>query len=567
MPLPSKSSPVSTHAVVAVGVSHVAAARFASTAGGTEMTAFAFRELPIVDDASEVTANSDRAAALGEVATILNRRDAATLVIPRHLALAKTIKLPVVASAQREKLIAFEAKQSIPFPLDEVFWDYQTGTESEGELEVLVVAAKSAGVREIVEQARAAGMVIDRVVPAGIAMDGLLSGANDGELRVGIGARSTHLLFCTQQTRQLRTLSLAGQTVTRSIADKLDQTLSEAERLKRGVYSGTVELPADTPAGEAIQEAADSFAARLQLEINRSLVTQVRQGGLAAPGTLALTGGGAIMPGLGEHLAAKWSGAVVELDPLAGIEFAAGVESEVMRAGSHRLADLVGAALGGETSGINLAPPELGAARDAKRRRPRWLIAAGLLIGALLLPGVHFNRLADARQTATVELGRRIAPVQALQEQNQRNEAELMRLQTEIAELDDLIQAREAWTTLLADLQTSMLTVGDVWLEGLQVVPLANQPAAPSEPAYDAEDRPVKPIPPPLRLRLSGRFLDRENPLSRVSHSSYERVTALLAQFVESPRVMEVEGERFDASESGILRFDFTLVINPSTHL
>jgi hypothetical protein len=110
----------------------VAAARFASTAGGTEMTAFAFRELPIVDDASEVTANSDRAAALGEVATILNRRDAATLVIPGHLAQAKTIKLPVVASAQREKLIAFEAKQSIPFPLDEVFWDYQSGDDYGG---------------------------------------------------------------------------------------------------------------------------------------------------------------------------------------------------------------------------------------------------------------------------------------------------------------------------------------------------------------------------------------------------------------------------------------------------
>lgn len=111
MPLPSKSSPVSTHAVVAVGVSHVAAARFASTAGGTEMTAFAFRELPIVDDASQVTANSDRAAALGEVATILNRRDAATLVIPGHLALAKTIKLPVVASAQRNLL---ELSEMVP---------------------------------------------------------------------------------------------------------------------------------------------------------------------------------------------------------------------------------------------------------------------------------------------------------------------------------------------------------------------------------------------------------------------------------------------------------------------
>jgi type IV pilus assembly protein PilM len=555
------------HAVVEVGVSHVAAARFALSAEGGKMVAFAFRELPLVEELSAVTAQTEQAAALREVANILTRRESATLVIPGHLALTKTIKLPVVASAQREKLITFEAKQSIPFPLDEVFWDYQLGTETESELEVLLVAAKSGGVREIVEQAQAAGIVVDRVVPAGIAMEGLPLNANDGALRVGIGARSTHLLFCSDQTRQLRTLSLAGQTVTRGIADKLDQTLIEAERLKLGVFSGEVELPADTPAGEAVKVAADSFAARLQLEINRSLVTRLRQAGVKAPGTLALTGGGARMSGLIEHLTAKWDGNVVELDPLAEIEVAVEAKPEVARTGPNRLADLVGAAIGGDRITINLAPPELGAAREAKRRRPRWLIAAGLLVGALLLPGVHFKRLADSRQSAAIVLGRRIAPVQALQEQNQHNVTELTRLQAEVEQLNDLVKARDAWTTLLADMQTSMVTVGNVWLEGLQVVPPSNRSHVSAEPGYDADGRPVKPVVPPLRLRLSGRFLDRENPLSRVSQSSYERVTALLAGFVESPRVMEVEGERFDASEPGILRFDFTLVINPTAHL
>lgn len=567
MPRFTKSSRGSGTAVVEIGVSHVAGARFGSGANGLELKAFAFRELPIGEDATGIATTAERAAALGEIVTQLGRLESATLVIPGHLALTKTIKVPAAIAAQREKLITFEAKQSIPFPLAEVFWSYQVGVEHEGELEVLVAAAKLDGVRELVEQAQAAGITIDRVIPAGVALDGLAMSAAEGELAVSIGARSTHLLFRTATTRQLRTLSLAGQTVTRGIAQKLDQTLTEAEQLKRGVFSGAVDLPAETPAGEAVQSGADGFAARLQLEINRSLVTQVRQAGGTAPDTLLLTGGGSVMPGLVEHLSSKWTGTVSRLDPLVGITVGADLETAVDAAGPQRLADLIGAVLSAAEGGINLAPPELGAARAAKRRRPRWAIAAVLLIGALLLPGVHDHRLTGARQTAVVDLSRRMAPVQALQDQNQRNVAELDRLQVEIRELGDRVKARDAWTGLLADLQNSLVAVGDVWLERLQVLPPVAQPASSTELVYDDDGVLQKPPAPPLRLRLSGRLLDRENPLSRVSQASYERVTSLLNQFVESPRILEIEGERFDASEPGLLRFDFTLVINPTTHL
>ncbi|MEJ6601068.1 MAG: pilus assembly protein PilM [Opitutaceae bacterium] len=568
MPRFSKSSRSSGTAVVEIGVSHVAAARFGSGAKGLNLKAFAFRELPMGEDATGIATSAERAIALGEVVTQLGRLESATLVISGHLALTKTIKVPAAVAAQREKLIAFEVKQSIPFPLKEVFWSHQVGVEHQGELEVLVVAAKLDGVRELVEQAQAVGMTIDRVIPAGVALDGLPRLATEGELVVSIGARSTHLLFRTVTTRHLRTLSLAGQTVTRGIAQKLEQTLTEAEQLKRGVFSGAVDLPAETPAGEAVQNGADSFAARLQLEINRSLVAQVRQAGGTAPDTLLLTGGGSLMPGLVEHLSGKWTGGTVSrLDPWVGVAVGADLEAAVDAVGPQRLADLVGAALSAAEGGINLAPPELGAARAAKRRRPRWAIAAVLLIGALSLPGIHYQRLTSARQAAAVDLSRRMAPVQALQDQNQRNIAELDHLQEEIRELGDRVKARDAWTGLLADLQNSLVAVGDVWLERLQVLPPVVQRAPSTGPVYD-DDGVLQKLPAiPLRLRLSGRLLDRENPLSRVSQASYERVTVLLNKFVESPRILEVEGERFDASEPGLLRFDFTLVINPTTHL
>jgi type IV pilus assembly protein PilM len=70
-----------------------------------------------------------------------------------------------------------------------------------------------------------------------------------------------------------------------------------------------------------------------------------------------------------------------------------------------------------------------------------------------------------------------------------------------------------------------------------------------------------------LRLNVTGRLLDQKNPLSKVSRDSYNRVTDLLASFSDSQYIVAVEDERFDNTQEGILRFDFTLVVHPERPL
>jgi type IV pilus assembly protein PilM len=221
-----------------------------------------------------------------------------------------------------------------------------------------------------------------------------------------------------------------------------------------------------------------------------------------------------------------------------------------------RLIDLVGAgvaAVAGREP-CDLAPPALHAGREAQRRRPRWAIAAALLVLAALLPGVHYHRLAAARLEAARTLRQQTVPVEALREQNQQRLAELDRLQAQVEIISRLVEARQAWAGLLADLQEGLLAVGDVWLEGLQVLPV--------EVSADDPASAVR-----MRLRLTGRLLDRENPMSRVSQATHQRATQLLEHLLQSPQVREIEGERFDASEPGVLRFDCTLVVNPTSSL
>ena len=68
-------------------------------------------------------------------------------------------------------------------------------------------------------------------------------------------------------------------------------------------------------------------------------------------------------------------------------------------------------------------------------------------------------------------------------------------------------------------------------------------------------------------MTLSGRLLDVSNPQSRVSPQATERVRRLLASFKGSQFITAVENERFDNNQNGLLRFDFTLVINPKKTL
>src|SRR5438874_7915390 len=51
--------------------------------------------------------------------------DTVAISVPGQSGLARFVKLPPVEEKKIGDIVRFEAKQQIPFPLDEVFWDYQ----------------------------------------------------------------------------------------------------------------------------------------------------------------------------------------------------------------------------------------------------------------------------------------------------------------------------------------------------------------------------------------------------------------------------------------------------------
>src|SRR6202453_358905 len=75
------------------------------------------------------------------------------------------VKLPPVDAAQVEQVVKFEAQQNVPFPIDEVTWDYQMmPTRTSGsEAEAVIVAIKKEVVEAEIEAVERAGVKIKQV--------------------------------------------------------------------------------------------------------------------------------------------------------------------------------------------------------------------------------------------------------------------------------------------------------------------------------------------------------------------------------------------------------------------
>ena len=542
--------------VMDVGAGHLALGRFAMAGGRLVLRDFAWETLAADESPASLRAVLAAMAGRGKFSGPV------ALGLPGHRALTKFVATPAVERAKRAKILRFEASQAIPYPLDEVVWDALALGEAAGELDVMLAAARADAMAELCGDVESVGFAPERAEPGALALwHGFrynhpeLAGCS---LVVDLGARSTHLLFSEPARFFVRTLpGLAGQSVTQAIADDLRFETAAAESLKLRVSTdpaGSGEASANASADAALRRAAETFGQRLASEIARSIAGVGRRTGGAPPATIHLTGGGAQLPGLPEILAQRLPRPVERYDPLRRVDVAANADDA--RAVASALAVLVGLAAPLATkrsAAVNLLPAALVARTAFRRRQPWWLASAALAAAALLPPIVYFHRVETEARTAVAAIETQLRTVRALEKRNSANLARLAEAEKEIAALRDLLAAKSGWIEFFADLQGRLVQIEDVWLDKLT---LGRKPAI----AAPADGRTS---PPPLRLALTGRLLDPENPLAKVSADSQARARRLLASFLDSPFVAAVEDERFDNTQPGLLRFDVTLVIDP----
>lgn len=455
------------------------------------------------------------------------------LVLPAHLVLTKLVKVSPVAAAKLRKVIQFEAAQGIPYDLADVVWDTVIAGDAAGGLTVQLAAAKLDVVQSLCAAAQAAGFEPRLILPAPLATLAayrLAEHSLEGPaLVLNLGERSTTLLFVETGRFAVRILPFGHNGATRPVASQQDGGRTDA----------------------AADNAVEALATRLTQEITRTILHFRRHGELTSPARVGLAGGGAQLAGLAEALTGRLRVPVGQLEVFAAIEVANGVAQDGATGQRHALVDLVGAAgtqLRPGQKVLNLLPPQLRRREEHRRRRP-WLIAAAVLAIAAPLPPVrHCRQVRDEALRLAAALEHELAPLRVRDTRTRANLQQLAELRKRMAVLQDVHDRQAGWLNLLSDLQDRLVRVEDVWLEKLQVSPSADGA--------------------PLRLHLAGCMLDQTNPLSGTGREATGRVKGLLRDLAASPYVeVAEEGQRFDNSQPGILRFDFVLTTRPGPPL
>ena len=214
------------------------------------------------------------------------------LCAPGFHTFSKFVKLPPVDTSKVTQIIQYEAQQNVPFPLEEVVWDYQIlGATANGELEVFLVAIKADIVEGLFRAAEGAGLRLQLmdVSPAALC-NAFRYNYNDLEgctMLLDIGAKTSNLLFFDKESVYSRGINIGANAITLDFAKEARLGLAEAERLKieEGFVSlgGAYEEP-DNPNQAAISKIARQVMTRLHIQVNQTIqFYRGQQGGTAPP--------------------------------------------------------------------------------------------------------------------------------------------------------------------------------------------------------------------------------------------------------------------------------------------
>jgi len=347
------------------------------------------------------------------------------------------VKLPAIGKDKLAQMIESEAEQNVPFPINEVIWDYALlGSAELGEQNAVIVAVKTETAKVITDAVSRAGLNPEVVDVAPMALYNALRfnypDLDGCSLIVDIGARSTNLVFSEGEKVFSRTIPVAGNAVTQEIARQFRMPHDEAEQIKckhAFVSQGGVYAVEDETL-ENISKIVRNVMTRLHAEISRSVNFYRSQQGGSAPVRVFLTGGSAVMPHMDAFFREKFQTDVQFLNPFVNVHLAPSVDVSKVERDAFVLAETVGLALRRALKcpvEISLLPPEVVQKITMRARLPYFIGAAAGVMLSLGVWTVYMNKKADLYAA-----------------QQQQVEAELAKLKGMDAGLQALVKLREA---------------------------------------------------------------------------------------------------------------------------
>lgn len=237
-----------------IGQAGLKAVRLEYAEASDQVTAVAFDYIPHPKILSQPDANPEELVQQA-LETFLSRNnvdgDLVSISVPGQTALARFIQLPPVESSKVPEIVKYEARQQIPFALEDVIWDYQalgSSTEEGGfmlDAEVGLFAMKRDQVQQSLDPFLEQKVEVETIQIAPLAIYNFLC-FDQLEIRKGdsvdpdadytivldMGADNTTLLVSNGEKIWLRNVPIGGNHFTRALTKELKLTFAKAEHLK-----------------------------------------------------------------------------------------------------------------------------------------------------------------------------------------------------------------------------------------------------------------------------------------------------------------------------------------------
>jgi type IV pilus assembly protein PilM len=235
--------------------------------------------------------------------------------LPEEAIFTRVVELPPMNDAELAQAIPWEAEQFVPMPIGEVTLDWlivsKGATGKIGDkMKVLLVAAPTAIVKKHTKVMEMCGFNLVAIDTELMALTrALLNPASPVSLLINFGAKACDMaIVINGQIQTTRTLSTAGDALTRAISSTLSLDISQAEEYKKAYGLN------DTQLEGKIKQSLTPVFDMITTEIKKTLLSWREKDSQPVKGII-MSGGTALMPGMTTYLTQQLGVEVQVADP------------------------------------------------------------------------------------------------------------------------------------------------------------------------------------------------------------------------------------------------------------
>ena len=377
-----------------------------------------------------------------------------------------------------EQIIAYEALQNIPYAVNEIVWDYQllndpNAADSNGEADVMIVVVKNEFISTVIETLEAQGKSVVGVEVSPTACFNACYANDVGydgcEMLINIGGKSTTLLFVDKGNLFIRTINIAGHTITQQIAKEFDVPYEKAEEMKRRhgfvALGGAYEEP-DSQVAATVSKIVRNVMTRLHGEVNRSINVYRSQHSGVAPKKVYLAGGSSIMAYAPRFFSEKLRVPVDFLNPFKVLSINENIDKKKLAEVAHGFSEIIGLGLSYGLHcpvEINLVPDKIKQQRDFSRKRIYFISSAITIIMLLVVNLYTMKNVTKDMSKESHDAKKQSQGFETRNNKIKKIDSSVRNLTEEYKKDLKLLENRTKWTQILNDFQSRL--PDNVWIE------------------------------------------------------------------------------------------------------